>query len=42
MRPFSIDFSRKIGYKTCAMCAFENMTCPILIVGLVGVVVVNE
>ena len=26
LRPFLIDFSWNFGYKTCAMCVFENMT----------------
>ena len=41
-RPFPIDFSWKIGYKTCAMCVFENMTYPLVGLGLVDVVDVDE
>ena len=36
-RPFSIDFSWKIGCKTCVIYVFENMTYPLVGLGLVDV-----
>ena len=42
LRPFPIFFSWKIGYKTCAMCVFESMTYPLVGLGLVGIVDVDE
>ena len=42
LRPFSIDFSLKIGYKTCHGRFFINMTYPLVGLGLVDVVDVDE
>ena len=39
---FPIDFSRKIGYLTCIMFVFENMTYPLVVLSLVDVVAVDE
>ena len=42
LQPFPIDLSWKIGYKTCVICVFENMTYPLVGLGLVDVVDVDE
>ena len=41
-RTFSMDFFSKFGYKTYAMCVFENMTYSLVGLGLVDVVDVDE
>ena len=42
LETYPIDFSWKIGYKTCAMCIFENMTYPLVGLSLIDVVDVDE